>query len=404
MQTSNVSVSLASHGGNRRGPGLFDDRPPRRRSGPPREDRGDRGGPPRDRDRPPRDRGDRPSEDGERPAGDRNRPPTARPRRPERTQERPSEPAATRRPPQDRPRRPDAGVPSDREPRRNADSGRPGRSGPPRPGGPDRSGGRPRQLQASTEHRNAALALLRPEQLPVAEQLLRGGIPGLRRAIEEQNTRAKAEGRAEVDPQLLLSMADELLPKMNLAAWKDRAVAARAADRDCPLRELRAVVAAASTVNVDEEGRELQSTLRKSLDTRVTALRESWLSRIGKGLDDGRIVDALQVASRAPDPSMRLPAELAVRLSDSAGAAMKADLDDQSWLQILQAVVGSPVRRTVKPAALPAGETEEVRNAARSAAGSVPQLARLLGLPIPPPPGPRRGPRPVSAARRGAPA
>jgi hypothetical protein len=245
---------------------------------------------------------------------------------------------------------------------------------------------------------------LRPELLAVAEQLLRGGIPGLRRAIEEQNTRAKAEGRAEVDPQLLLSMADELLPKMNLAAWKDRAVAARAADRDCPLRELRAVVAAASTVNVDEEGRELQSTLRKSLETRVTALREGWLSRIGKGLDDGRVIDALQVASRAPDPSMRLPAELAVRLSDSAGAAMRADLDDQSWLQILQAVVASPVRRTVKPAALPAGETEEVRNAARSAAGSVPQLARLLGLPIPPPPGPRRGPRPIGAARRGAPA
>ena len=99
---------------------------------------------------------------------------------------------------------------------------------------PAATGGRPRALQASTEHRNAASATLRPEQLPVAEQLLRGGIPALRRAIDEQNARARSEGRTEVAPELLLSMADELLPKMNLAAWKDRAVGARAADRDCP--------------------------------------------------------------------------------------------------------------------------------------------------------------------------
>ena len=122
----------------------------------------------------------------------------------------------------------------------------------------------------------------------MAEQLLRGGIPALRRAIDEQNARARSEGRSEVAPELLLSMADELLPKMNLAAWKDRAVAARAADRDCPFRELRAVVAAASTVNVDDEGRELHATLRNSLDTRVTALRESWLGRIGRALDEGQ--------------------------------------------------------------------------------------------------------------------
>jgi hypothetical protein len=238
----------------------------------------------------------------------------------------------------------------------------------------------------------------------VAEQLLRGGIPALRRAIDEQNTRARSEGRAEVAPESLLSMADELLPKMNLASWKDRAVAARAADRDCPLRELRAIVAAASTVNVDDEGRELNAALRKSLDTRVTALRESWLARIGRALEEDRIVEALQVASRAPEPAMRLPADLAVKLSDAAGSAMRSDLDDQQWLQILEAVVGSPVRRTVKPAGIPSSGNETVLSAARHAAGSVPQLARLLGLPIPPPPGPRRPPRQLGPARRPAPA
>jgi hypothetical protein len=369
-QQSTVSVSLASPEGKRRGGGLFDDRPPKKRGAP----RGER--PERRPDSPPRPRrSERPAEVGEQPA------------------------AAPARPAGPRGGRPDSGPPA-REPRKHADSSRGPRPGPNRGAPPDR-GSRTRALPQSTEHRNAALATLRPEQLPVAEQLLRGGIPALRRAIDEQNARARSEGRTEVAPEPLLAMADELLPKMNLAAWKDRAVAARAADRDCPLRELRAVVAAASTVNLDDEGRELHATLRKSLDARVTALRESWLGRIGRSLDEERIVDALQTASRSPEPSMRLPAELAVRLSDAAGSAMRADLDDEAWLRILEAVVGSPVRRTVKPAGLPSGETETVRAAARSAAGSVPQLARLLGLPIPPPPGPRPS-RPVGAARRSA--
>ena len=111
-------------------------------------------------------------------------------------------------------------------------------------------------------HRNAALAELRPEQIPVAEQLLRGGIPAVRNAIEEQNARARAEGRAEVSPDPLLTLAEGLLPRLNLAGWKDRAVAARNVGKDAPLREVRSVVASASTVTLDDEGRELMGTLR----------------------------------------------------------------------------------------------------------------------------------------------
>ena len=61
--------------------------------------------------------------------------------------------------------------------------------------------GRARALRArrpsaptSTVFRNAALAELKPEQLPVAEQLLKGGVPSVRQAIQEQNARARAEG------------------------------------------------------------------------------------------------------------------------------------------------------------------------------------------------------------------
>ena len=272
-----------------------------------------------------------------------------------------------------------------------------------RPGGADTAGrpergARPRRLQPAATYRNAALAELRPEQLPVAEQLLRGGIPALRAAIDEQNARARAEGRAPVPAEPLLSMAEELLPKMNLAAWKDRATAVRTAGKDAPLREVRSVVAGATAVTLDEEGRTLLTQLREGLDSRVTAMRDAWLGRVTSALEEGRVADALQVASRPPEPAARIPAELAVRLAADAGAAMNAELPDRDWLSLLEAVVASPVRRTVKPVALPAQPTDELLQAARRAAGQVPELARLLGLPIPPPPGPRR-PAPVGARR-----
>ena len=222
-------------------------------------------------------------------------------------------------------------------------------------------------------HRNAALAELRPEQLPVAEQLLRGGIPAVRNAIEEQNARARAEGRAEVSPEPLLTLAEELLPRMNLAAWKDRAVAARNAGKDAPLREVRSVVASASTVNLDDEGREMVTTLRDALQTRVTALRESWLARIVAALDGGRVADALRVSSRPPEPAARVPAELAVRLAEAAGAAMAPDVAEAEWKTLLDAVVDSPVRRTVKPAGLPESAGEELRSSAASRRGPRPR-------------------------------
>ncbi len=265
------------------------------------------------------------------------------------------------------------------------------RTGPARPGGRE-SGGRdnPRRLTPSSTYRNAALATLPPEQLPVAEQLMKGGIPAVRQAIEEQNTRARAESRPEVTPGPLLALAEQLLPVINLASWKDRAAAARAAGQDVPLRELRSIVASASTVTLDEEGTEMATALRTALDQRVTALRERWVERITSALDEGRTVDAVRASIRPPEPATRLSSELAVRLAEAAGLAMAAETPPDQWLALLEVVVESPVRRTVKPAGLPTDADETVLAAARKASGYVPELARLMGIPIPPPPGPRR--------------
>jgi hypothetical protein len=286
-------------------------------------------------------------------------------------------------------KRPESGAPgSDGAPRR--------RSGPARTGGREsggrESGGRdnPRRLAASTTYRNAALATLKPEELPVAEQLLRGGIPAVRQAIDEQNARARADNRPEVTPGPLLAMAEQLRPVITLATWKDRASVARAAGKDVPLRELRSIVASSSTVTLDEEATELATALRASLDQRVTALRDRWVERITAALDEGRVADAVRASIRPPEPAARLASALAVRLAEAASAAMSTETPPDQWLALLEVVVDSPVRRTVKPAGLPEGADEHLLAEARKASGYVPELARLMGIPIPPPPGPRR--------------
>jgi len=276
-------------------------------------------------------------------------------------------------------------------------------SGPRRPGGRRPGDGEGRAARGerpvtptSTVHRNAMLATLRPEQIPVAEQLLRGGLHAVRQAIEAQNTAAKAARKPSVAGDALIAMADELLPAVRLADWKDRASVAQSAGKDYRLRELRAVVTASRTVNLDDEARAMAKALQESLDQRTTALREEWLARITNALNDGRVLQAVEASIRPPEPGTRCPAELAVRLAAAAGEAMTDALAPEEWMRLLDAVVASPVRRTVKPAGIP--DDEVARQAARHAAGAVPALAKLLGLRIPPPP-----PRRVNTERRFSP-
>jgi hypothetical protein len=285
-----------------------------------------------------------------------------------------------------------AGRPRDERDTREDRGDRPrGSGGPRRPAGRSQGNGGSRAVRGerpvmptSTVHRNAMLAALRPEQVPVAEQLLRGGMQAVRRAIDTQNAAAKASGKPPASEDALLAMAEELLPAARLADWKDRAAAAQAAGKDYRLRELRAVVAASRTVILDEEGRGMAKALQESLEQRSTALREEWLARINNALNEGRIQQALEASVRPPEPGTRCPAELAVRLADEAGAAMTAELPPDEWMRLLDSVVASPVRRTVKPAGIP--DDEVAQQAARHAAGSVPALAKMVGLRIPPPP------------------
>src|SRR5439155_17079261 len=95
---------------------------------------------------------------------------------------------------------------------------------------------RPKRLSPGRRHREAVVASLPPEQRPVAEQVLRGGIPALRQAVDEQNAKARAAGEPAIRAEPLVAMAEDLLPRLRAAEWRDRAEAAEADAEEIGLR------------------------------------------------------------------------------------------------------------------------------------------------------------------------
>jgi hypothetical protein len=230
--------------------------------------------------------------------------------------------------------------------------------------------------------------------------LLKGGIPAVRQALQTQNEQGKSAGSPEIGAEPIVALAEELLPRLKAAEWRDRAEAAVGQADDVSLRDLRAVVAGADTVARDTESRELAAKLRDALERRSAAERQAWVEEVTSALDDGRVVRALRISGRPPEAGARFPAELTGRLSDAAGAAMGPDAAPDRWAAVLDAVAASPVRSSVKPAGLPSETNEEFLKAARQAAGRVPALGALLGIEakpagkVPPPPKSPRPPAP----------
>ena len=218
--------------------------------------------------------------------------------------------------------------------------------------------------------------------------------------MEAQNAERRQQGQPEVKADALVALAEGLLSQLKAAEWRDRAEAAAKTLDDISIRDLRSVVAGADAAARDDETRLLASTLRQALEKRLAEQRQRWTTDMTTALDEDRVIHALRLANRPPDPATRFPGQLAVRMSDAAGKAMASDTPPERWSAMLAAVVDSPVRRSVKPAGLPEGAGEDVLHAARQACGRVPALAPLLGIDMPPPPGPpRRRPHPPPRAQ-----
>lgn len=282
-------------------------------------------------------------------------------------------------------------------PRRGATDAESG-SGQGRAPAPRRTRTRPARLVPGTRHRDEYLTALAPEQRVVAEQLAVGGLPAVRKAIAQDREAAVASGRPDARGDAVVELAEQLLPGVRRAVWLDRAEAAVEHLDTISLRDLRAVVVGGTAR--DDHARELLAKLREALQGRVEKQRAEWEAEITQSLGEHRVLHALRLSARAPDPGARISTALVAPLAEAASAALTASTPADRWLALLEASAASPVRRAVKPEGIPEDPSGGVRHAAVLAAGRISALAPMLGLAIPPPPRPSAASaKPVSERR-----
>ncbi|MEO1064048.1 MAG: hypothetical protein AAFZ07_21720 [Actinomycetota bacterium] len=258
--------------------------------------------------------------------------------------------------------------------------GRGGERREPRPRDDEPERPKPKRLRPGKAQRNAWVASLPEEQKPIAEQLVLGGIPAVRKAIDTENTKAEQDGRPKVGAEPLLAMAEQLLPKLRSAEWMDRAEAAQRDLAELDLRDLRSVVVAAEDAARTDEAKALAQELRDGLTQRVEAEHQTWLDELNGLLADGRIVRALRVSSRPPKAGAPFPKDMADRMVAQANEALGSDVSQQRWGAVLEAVAYSPVRTQVEPAHLPERPGEELQETLRKIASRVPEIAGKLGV------------------------
>jgi hypothetical protein len=261
-----------------------------------------------------------------------------------------------------------------------------------------------KRLRAGKAHRTALLESLPEEQRPIAEQVVLGGLPAVRQAIEKQNAERAAAGDSAIAAGPLLEMAEKLVPKVRVAEWRDRAEAAQRDLEMIDLRDLRSVVSAADAAAKDDETRALAQSLREGLVKRADAEHQAWLAELTATVDVGRIVRALRLSSRPPKAGAPLPPELATRLAEGAGAALTDDAAPERWVAVLEALAFSPVRDKVIPTSLPKDLHDDVRSTIARLATRIPKIAHIFEIApdrdAPRPKGERRKPKKQSPKPR----
>ncbi|HEX6236899.1 MAG TPA: hypothetical protein VFZ68_06880, partial [Acidimicrobiales bacterium] len=239
---------------------------------------------------------------------------------------------------------------------------------------------KPKRLRPGKVHRSALLEALPAEQRPIAEQLLAGGIPSVRQAIDKQNQELRAEGKPEVKRDALLKVAEDLRPRVLASLWRDRAEAAVASADEIDLRDLRSVVNAASDAARDEESRALAAQLREALSNRVEKEHATWLAEMADSLRDGRVVRALRLSSRPPKAGAPIPGDLSNQLVEATAAALTEETSHERWATVLDALAYSPVRRRVVPQSLPTSLSPELRANIARLGNRLPEIAHIFAI------------------------
>ena len=239
------------------------------------------------------------------------------------------------------------------------------------------------RLRPARTHRQAALKALPSIQHQLAEEVFKGGVPGVRQAIDRMNDKATAEGMPKIKRDPLIALAEKLAPTLKAAEWRDRAEAAVAGIETVDLRDIRSVVAASDSAARDEASRALADQLREGLVNRTEAEHRAWRDELAQTLAEGRTVRALRLSSRPPKAGSPLPVDMAEKLAAAASESLTSEVTSERWATVVDAVAFSPVRTQVSAQGIPADPSDELTKTMKKLAGRVPQLAALYGIEAP---------------------
>jgi hypothetical protein len=255
-----------------------------------------------------------------------------------------------------------------------------------------------KRLKPKHTHRIAVLETLPEEQRVVAQRALEGGVKAVRDAIKIQNDLLRREGKAPVPSDGLISMAQELLPKLRVADWLDKAEAAKATVDTLDLRDLRSVVVGADDPMVvrDESTRLLAIELKSALKDRQEKEQALWREDISAALGVSRVVRALKLSGEPPKAGQPFPLDLGAQLATAATASLTPESGSDRWIAVLEAVAFSPIRGHVKPTAAPPQPSEALLATVTRLAPLLGQIAALFNITVAPG---GHTPRPLRPAR-----
>lgn len=244
---------------------------------------------------------------------------------------------------------------------------------------------------------DAVLAELPEAQRTIAEKVLSGGVPAVRAAVEEQNRLAVAAGREKVPADGLIQIAEQLLPRLRVAEWRDKALSAETIIQDIDLRDLRSIVVTADQlVAIDEGTRALVAKMKQALVVRQEEETKNWLEDVAAATKVGRVVRALRLSSQPPKAGVPFPPALATQIVDATVAGLLPDAPAERWIALLEAAAFSPVHGKVLPPAIPAVVSDELMKTVVRLSPLMPQLALLFGVQVDPK---ARPPRPLQQPR-----
>jgi len=202
--------------------------------------------------------------------------------------------------------------------------------------------------------------------------------------VAQQNADAVAAGRDVVPADGLVAIAEQLLPRLRVAEWLDRAQAAEKIMSDIDLRDLRALIVAGDDPAIarDQSTRTLAAAIKLSLARRQEEEIKNWLEDIAMALKVGRVVRALNASSLPPKAGHPFPAELGNQLAAAASSSLTVDLPVDRWIIVLEAAAFSPVHARILPSVLPVAVTDELTKTVTRLAPLMPQVATLFGVTV----------------------